>query len=82
MKYADTPARKKVGDCSFSCPNCGKEHHRTVWQEQDEPDGGLIHADAVCPCGARLLAADNYQNFSVYWLNEKQIEGEKEEGSP
>lgn len=72
MKYADTPPRKNVGEVDFPCSNCGKEHHRTLWQEQDE-DFGLVHADALCSCGARLLLADNLQEFAVYWLNEKEM---------
>ena len=75
LKYANTPPRKKVGDCDFTCPNCGREHHRTLWEEQDDPEEGmnLIHADAKCRCGALLLVADDMEHFNVYWLNKQKM---------
>lgn len=75
MKYADTPPRKKVGDCDFDCPNCNRELHRTLWREQDKDDleCGFVHADAKCRCGAHILVADDLESFKVFWLNEKDM---------
>lgn len=79
MKYANTPPRKNVGSADFRCPNCNKEHHRTLWEEQDDDFGmNLVHADALCSCGAQILVADTLDRFEVYWLNEQRM---KKEGS-
>jgi len=90
MKYDKTPPRMKVGDVDFQCPNCCRELHRTIWQEREiDMDGklsaiGLVHADALCSCGAQILVADDLERFGLYWLNEQKMKQhyspKKEEG--
>ena len=76
--------RKKAGEVDFSCPNCNRNLHRTIWAEATEfyedtgkptPHGyDLITAFASCPCGAQLLVADTYERLELYWLNEKKLQ--------
>ena len=79
MKYDNTPPRKKVGECTFDCPNCGIEHSRVLWQEREiDFEGklspvGLVHADATCSCGAQILVADDLESLKLFWLNEYKM---------
>jgi len=73
--------RKKAGSITFQCPNCYKELTRTIWANASEidEDGELTYdffeAQAVCRCGAVILAAETDYNggFEVFWLNEKDM---------
>ncbi len=67
--------RRNVGDVDFECPNCGREYHRTLWEEiEDDGLGGPVTSDAVaCKCGAVLFCADDYENVNVYWLNKREM---------
>ena len=81
MKYADVEKRRKVGHCDFNCPNCGKDHHRVIWQDkwkgEDEWDS-FEHGDAHCSCGAQLLiAVQPFGEVELYWINEKKMREEK-----
>jgi hypothetical protein len=26
-------AKRKVGECDFQCPNCGRQLHRVLWEQ-------------------------------------------------
>ena len=75
----DNAPRKNMGKAIFSCPNCGKEHERTIWGTATEIDetGKLTydfyHASAQCGCGASLMIADDYESWGCYWLNKKEM---------
>lgn len=84
MKYANTPPRKNAVwtvELEFHCPNCNRKHHRTLWAEAEEIDTetgkpttyDFVHADALCPCGAQILVADDCESLKMFWLNEKQM---------
>jgi len=67
---------RKVGEVDFSCPNCGKTHHRVLWEHLDDSDdlgANLIAGYAECSCGASLMVADDMERFAVYWLNKKEM---------
>lgn len=67
--------RRNVGSVDFDCPNCGREYHRTLWEEVEEDGlGGPVTSDAVsCKCGAVLFCADDYENVNVYWINQREM---------
>lgn len=78
--------RHKVGEVDFNCPNCNRALHRTIWAtatefyktkrgnwKPTEYGFDLITAFAYCPCGAKLLVADDYEKFGLYWLNKKEM---------
>ena len=87
MKYDSVEKRRKIGDCTFNCPNCGKEHYRVIWEDkwEDEDEwSGFEHADALCSCGAQILISVQPDGETgLYWLNEKKmklvVEGEEAE---
>ncbi len=69
------PKRRNVGSVDFECPNCGREYHRTLWEDVEDGCVGAIASDVVvCECGAQLLCADDYDGFDVYWLNKRKFE--------
>ena len=65
---------RKVGEIDFSCPNCGRSFHRSLWEHLDDDDPFHIAAYASCPCGAKLMAASDMHDFLVFWLNQEEME--------
>ena len=81
-KRLEEAPRRNSGVVTFACPNCDKELTRTVWGHAHEidHDGNLTYdfyeAQAKCKCGARFLVAEvDYDgNFTMFWLNKKEMQ--------
>lgn len=63
--------RRKVGDCDFACPECGRHHHRVLWEYamdfsfdekkrkwEIEWGSSAITAVIECPCGKVWLVGE------------------------
>lgn len=80
-KALEEAPRKEAGDVWLDCPNCGEEHHKTIWMDAWEVDdeGNLTYdgpqATASCECGAAILVAWQPDGQGeIYWLNKKEMQ--------